>query len=150
MIETAARESIAFGPVESFIYPVPAGFVKERASFLGGVSQTSEPVRIDHSEYHAVSGLVLPGTGPYLLRVRTLMSSDGIDGATGGYKNPIWSAWTTVIAAGTADRFHQSLDVPVTQAVQLEFTTTTAAPAAPISTTNPEGLGVHIRVHHWS
>jgi len=150
MNQIASRSSIAFGEVESFVYPVPAGFVKERASFLSGVDQISGAVRIDHSEYHAVSGLVLPGTGPYRLRVRTLMSSDGIDGATGGYKNAIWSDWTTIIAAGTGDRFHQALDIPVTEAVQLSFRVDTAAPAAPISTTNPEGLGVNIRVHHWS
>ena len=150
MNRTASRSSIAFGEVESFDYPAPAGFIKERASFLGGVEQVSGAIRIDHSEYHAVSGLILPGTGPYRLRVRTLLSSDGIDGATGGYKNAIWSDWSIIIAAGTGDRFHQALDIPVTEAVQLSFRVDTATPAAPVSTTNPEGLGVNIRVHHWS
>lgn len=156
MTSTVARELIAFGPTESFTYPVPAGFVRQRDSVGAGVTLVSEAVRIDDFGGVGLSVSVIyvddAAAENYDLGYEVLISSDGIDGATGGYKNAVWAPETptSIVAGATASRAVYTLaplTFPATQAIRLTFKNNAGvATATAPNTTYPYGKGLHVRV----
>ncbi len=155
----AVREHIAFGPKESFVFPVPAGFVPNREPVGVGEIKRSKPIRIDHSLPFGRSFFVIfvddLGAANYDIGYEPLIYSDGIDGSNGEYKNAIWGPLVTLAAAFAGTTGVHILPsapgaipvTPVMQALRVYFKNNgAAATPAPVSTALPLGRGLHVRV----
>jgi hypothetical protein len=158
MTTTAARELIAFGPTESFTFPIPAGFVRQRASVGAASTIESELIRIDHYTGIGLAASVIfvddAGACNYDLAYRVMVSSDGIDGATGSYKNPVMSPYAAIVAGAVVPvEIYPILPLapltfPAVQAIQLRFINNGGvATAEKVSVAFPFGKGLHVRVH---
>jgi len=151
-----SHDSIAIGPKNSFTFPVPVGFVPNRATIASGASIVSPLVRIDYAEPLGVALKVIlkddAGNANYDLSYKPLISSDGIDGATGGYKNPILGVAVVVATGATAKQAIYNIggtSFPATEAIEITIKNNGAlatATAPDPSTIGSLGTGVHVRV----
>lgn len=144
---------IVIGEKESFDDPIPGTFIPERAGIGAGATIIAPLARIRYTEYLSISVVHFGGIAAnFNLTLKTLISSNGLDQATGGFINPVLSDPITVALTETSTRFHDSIDVPLTEALEISLENIDGAiiATAPLPSDHLSGAGIQVRVHGWS
>lgn len=148
------RSAIAIGEKESFIFPIPVGFVSERAGIGGSPATIESPIiRIDHAQEISFSVMHFGTAANFDLTVEAVIKHDGIDGSNGSFLNPVFADPVTITAAQTSTNFHASLSppLPTTEALRLNLKNNLVgaivAVAPPQNNVATGGVGIQVRVH---
>ena len=151
-----AHESIAIGPKASFTFPVPVGFVPNRATIASGASIVSALVRIDFAKSLGVALTVImkdgAGNANYDLSYKEMIYSDGFNNANAQYLNPILGPAVVVATGATAKQAVYNIggtSFPATQAIEVTLKNNGAlatATAPDPFTPGDLGKGAHVRV----